>query len=61
MIFPVMCVFFLANLFSCVSIAVDSIERELHAPACFLEEEYLQEKNIEFVGIPYNLFKRNNS
>ena len=31
----------------------------VYAPSCFLEEEYLQEKNIEFVGIPYNLFKRN--
>jgi len=33
----------------------------VYAPACFLEEEYLQEKSIEFVGIPYNLFKRNNA
>lgn len=31
----------------------------VYAPACFLDEEYLAEKNIEFVGIPYNLFRRN--
>ena len=31
----------------------------IYAPACFLDEEYLEEKNIEFVGIPYNLFKKN--
>jgi adenine-specific DNA-methyltransferase len=31
----------------------------VYAPACFLEEDYLKEKNIEYVGIPYNLFKRN--
>jgi adenine-specific DNA-methyltransferase len=31
----------------------------VYAPACFLEEDYLKEKNIEFVGIPYNLFRRN--
>lgn len=31
----------------------------VYAPACFLDEEYLEEKNIEFVGIPYNLFRRN--
>lgn len=30
----------------------------IYAPACFLDEEYLQAKNIEFVGIPYNLFRR---
>lgn len=30
-----------------------------YAPACFLDEEYLEAKNIEFVGIPYNLFRRN--
>lgn len=31
----------------------------VYAPACFLDEEYLEEHNIEFVGIPYNLFKKN--
>lgn len=30
----------------------------IYAPACFLEEEYMREKAIEFVGIPYNLFRR---
>ena len=31
----------------------------VYAPACFLDEEYLDEHQIEFVGIPYNLFQRN--
>ena len=31
----------------------------VYAPACFLDEEYLEAKHIEFVGIPYNLFIRN--
>ena len=31
----------------------------VYAPACFLDEDYLQEKNIDFVGIPYNLFRKN--
>ncbi|MDQ1266508.1 MAG: Mtase protein, partial [Bacteroidota bacterium] len=30
----------------------------VYAPACFLEEDYMKEKNIEYVGIPYNLFRR---
>ena len=30
----------------------------VYAPACFLEEDYMNEKNIDYVGIPYNLFKR---
>jgi len=30
----------------------------VYAPACFLEEDYMKEKSIEFVGIPYNLFRR---
>jgi DNA modification methylase len=30
----------------------------IYAPACFLDEEYLQANNIEYVGIPYNLFRR---
>jgi len=32
----------------------------VYAPACFLEEDYMKEKNIEFVGIPFNLFSREN-
>ena len=31
----------------------------IYAPACFLDEEYLESNNIEFVGIPYSLFRRN--
>jgi len=31
----------------------------VYAPACFLDEEYLEAKNMGFVGIPYNLFRRN--
>ncbi len=30
----------------------------IYAPACFLEEDYMREKSIEFVGIPYNLFQK---
>jgi adenine-specific DNA-methyltransferase len=30
----------------------------VYAPACFLEEDYMKEINIEYVGIPYNLFQR---
>jgi len=30
----------------------------VYAPACFLEEDYMKENNIEYVGIPYNLFQR---
>jgi adenine specific DNA methylase Mod len=30
----------------------------VYAPACFLDEDYLHESNIEFVGIPYNMFIR---
>jgi len=30
----------------------------VYAPACFLEEDYMKEKNIDYVGIPYNLFQR---
>jgi adenine-specific DNA-methyltransferase len=30
----------------------------VYAPACFLEEDFMREKNIDFVGIPYNLFRR---
>lgn len=28
----------------------------VYAPACFLDNEYLEEKQIEYVSIPYNLF-----
>ena len=31
----------------------------IYAPACFLDEEDLQEMKIEFVSIPYNLFSKN--
>ena len=31
----------------------------VYAPACFLDEEDLEEMNIEFVSIPYNLFSKN--
>jgi len=30
----------------------------VYAPACFLEEDYMTEKGIDYVGIPYNLFQR---
>ena len=33
-------------------------KKSSYAPACFLEEDYMKEKNIDYVGIPYNLFKR---
>jgi adenine-specific DNA-methyltransferase len=32
--------------------------RVIYAPACFLDSEYMEEKQIEFVSIPYNLFER---
>ena len=31
----------------------------VYAPACFLSEEDLEEMQIDFVNIPYNLFQRN--
>ncbi|MBV6519825.1 MAG: hypothetical protein DCC43_10685 [Candidatus Brocadia sp.] len=34
-------------------------ERIVYAPACFLDEEYMESNQIEFVSIPYNLFQRN--
>jgi adenine-specific DNA-methyltransferase len=34
-------------------------KRIVYAPSCFLDEEYLTDNQIEFVGIPYNLFQRN--
>jgi DNA modification methylase len=30
----------------------------VYAPACFLDEDYLREKHLEFVNIPYGLFQR---
>jgi adenine-specific DNA-methyltransferase len=30
----------------------------VYAPACFLDDEHLEEWQIEFVSIPYNLFQR---
>ncbi len=33
--------------------------RIVYAPSCFLDEEYLIDNQIEYVGIPYNLFQRN--
>ena len=34
-------------------------KRIVYAPSCFLDEEYLTDNQIEYVGIPYNLFQRN--
>jgi adenine-specific DNA-methyltransferase len=31
----------------------------VYAPACFLDDEDLQEMKMEFVSIPYNLFSKN--
>jgi adenine-specific DNA-methyltransferase len=33
-------------------------KRIVYAPACFLDEEYMEFNQIEFVSIPYNLFQR---
>ena len=43
------------------SFRVKSGEKKVivYAPACFLDEEDLQEMKIEFVSIPYNLFSKN--
>lgn len=30
----------------------------VYAPACFLEDDYLEENNIRFVGVPYQIFKK---
>jgi adenine-specific DNA-methyltransferase len=30
----------------------------VYSPACFLDEDYLRAKQIEFVNIPYGLFQR---
>jgi len=34
-------------------------KRIVYAPSCFLDEEYLTDNQIEYVGIPYSLFSRN--
>lgn len=36
----------------------DKGRKVVYAPACYLDEEYLAQFNIIFVGIPYNLFER---
>jgi len=33
----------------------------VYAPSCFLDEEYLTDNQIDYVGIPYNLFQRSQS
>lgn len=35
-----------------------NMRRVIYAPACFLDVDYMEEKQIEFVSIPYNLFER---
>jgi adenine-specific DNA-methyltransferase len=30
----------------------------VYAPSCFLDEEYMKDMNIDYVGIPYSLFRR---
>lgn len=35
-------------------------KRIVYAPTCFLDEEYMESNQIEFVNIPYNLFQRGN-
>jgi len=30
----------------------------VYAPACFLDDEYLEKYNISFVSIPYSLFEK---
>lgn len=37
----------------------DSGKKIVYAPACFLDNEYLDKYNIHFVSIPYNLFEKN--
>jgi len=38
--------------------AKDSGKKVVYAPACYLDEESLDQFNIKFVSIPYNLFER---
>lgn len=37
----------------------DKGKKIVYAPACYLDEESLDQFNIQFVSIPYNLFERN--
>ncbi|MBI5779489.1 MAG: site-specific DNA-methyltransferase [Planctomycetes bacterium] len=36
----------------------DKGKKIIYAPACFIDEEYLEKFNIHFVSIPYNLFEK---
>jgi adenine-specific DNA-methyltransferase len=36
----------------------DKGKKIIYAPACFLDEEYLEKFNIHFVNIPYSLFEK---
>jgi len=36
----------------------DKGKKIVYAPACFLDEEHLEKFNIQFVGVPYNLFEK---
>ena len=36
----------------------DSGKKIVYAPACFLDDEYLEKFNMRFVSIPYNLFEK---
>jgi len=38
--------------------AKDKGKKIVYAPACYLNEESLDQFNIQFVSIPYNLFER---
>jgi len=36
----------------------NSNKKIVYAPACFLDDEYMEKFNMKFVSIPYNLFER---
>lgn len=36
----------------------DKGRKIVYAPACFLDEEYLEKFNMQFVSVPYNLFEK---
>jgi len=36
----------------------DKGKKIVYAPACFLDEEYLEKFNIQFVSVPYSLFEK---
>lgn len=36
----------------------DKGKKIVYAPACFLDEEYLEKFNMRFVSVPYNLFEK---